>query len=196
MAFLNNSSDTKAFQVLKEWLKSQGNPAFDKIENTFENSMPHRVFHFEITDIINKENIEKANFVAWRFLFKDSNNYIQAFEMAEDHTDNSYILQEVNYGPNVDEEKQLIDSLMVQDYLNGYEYVLLRIAELKIKAGWLRSPGNDRSKDFFCPLSPAFYEMEPFKVLPSNDFMLKIVNTATTLIQMLPDSADYEMIGD
>ena len=153
----------------------------------------HLVYHANIDDIIKYNGLNKAYPVALRFFHADENGRLNAYEIDINNKTHRFIFSEINYGPLVEEQKELVEELEMHKLVDGLEHVFLRLANLKIKAVWFR--GKTRDLDYYAPLSPCFYGLKAGKLYTSAKFIPIVVKAAKQILKIFSQSAEDDLLG-
>lgn len=194
MALLPVNGPENSVAEIRKWMKEHGLSQTGKGSGvTPEINVPHRVFHANLQDILDDESLEKAYPTGWRYFHVDENGRLCAVEIRFGADGEEHVLNEVNFGTVVDEQRQLIEDIKDRPELDNKEHALLRLGFLKIKAAWFR--GKTRQEDFYCPVSPCFYGLIAGKLYSSAEFLPIVVKVAKETPNPLVNIPTDDLLG-
>lgn len=145
------------------------------------NDFPHKVYHVRLDDVKGEKGFSNPQQVSWRYILSDPTLTaddskktfgleIRSLELNNERV--KYEFQEIQYGNVIESTKTLLASLKDYPELNGeeeYEASYLRMIFIMMNAIWFRAA--ERKNDYFIPLPPYFFGLEPNKLYTSAEFL-------------------------
>lgn len=161
----------KSAELFKDWASKQKKGRPRKRPHSFEESVPHKVFHAGLNDIISGKGLENAQLVAWRHFHADAKGNHALVEIKIGEKEDEHVLQEAHFGPMAHDHKSLLPKLKELEKLKDedFELAYLRIFALRINTIWLRA--DQRDNDFFIPIAPCFNGFVAGQLYSSPDFL-------------------------
>jgi hypothetical protein len=158
-------------------LAIRANIANDKVDL----DLSHAVYSVDLNDLLESNNLEKSEIVAWRHFGLAENGEMGVYEThtVGDAGDHHY--KGFHYGGVLDEQLTTLEAHTNHPELDGSEHAFLRVNLLKIFAIWFKS--EKKGCDYFYPLSPRFYGFED-RLYKEIEFLPILISAATTLLKV------------
>ena len=192
MAILHVTAPQGAINEYTNWTAKHRPGILLTAGSTYGSTLPHKVLHAPLSDIISGRGFTNAQVMGWRHILTDRQGAV-AVETRVDEKGN-YRFHEAHSGLMVDKMKATYPALINRTELqhDTYEFSFLRMFSLKICAIWLQA--SDRANDCFIPLPPYFYGLEADKLYTATDF-ITITQGAIRKLSAKGAGQNHPMIG-
>jgi len=118
-------------------------------------TIPHRVYSLTSPQISSGQNVNRARFLAWRFLIQDGSRVVAAVELAGDAQGRNLRFASLESGPFVQGTRNAVTMAEGLDTVraSNFELRVLKLASVYAMALWLKN--LDGGEDLIIPIQPA-----------------------------------------